>query len=377
MKRPAPRAPEIRTAYDRYTLVSGIRNATVALILVIVLMPIGYVLDYFVYPNKAEYFFLLRLCTSAIAGLVLVGLRQPGWSDRQYRLLCAGWWLVPSVFISLMIADTEGLASTYYAGLNLVMLAVSSVIQATMLESIVAISVITTLYLLACLRGASPFDLRLFVNNGYFMFCTAAIVLTGNFYFNRLRLREFSLRWELDENRRQLEDSNRKLTELDHLKSRFFANVSHELRTPLTLLLAPLETIIRRHGRAFDEPTRHLLHTMQSNGMRLLRLINDLLDLFRLDSGVMQVRREAIDIAELLRGLASAARQLADDKRLRLETHVSPEVGTVMADRDKLEKILLNLQLNALKFSPAGGRVELRARREGEELVLQVTDTGV
>src|SRR5207247_8836128 len=71
------------------------------------------------------------------------------------------------------------------------------------------------------------------------------------------------------------------------------------------------------------------------------------------------------------------ARQLADDKRLRLETHVSPEVGTVMADRDKLEKILLNLQFNALKFTPTGGRVELRARREGEELVLQVTDTGV
>ena len=104
---------------------------------------------------------------------------------------------------------------------------------------------------------------------------------------------------------------------------------------------------------------------MHANGMRLLKLINDLLDLVRLESGRLEIKREPLDIAEFIKGLASAARQVAEDKRLRLETFVAPELGTVLADRDRLEKIVLNLIFNALKFTPAGGRVELRAEKQG------------
>src|SRR6185503_3469671 len=134
------------------------------------------------------------------------------------------------------------------------------------------------------------------------------------------RLREFSLRWELDRNRLQLEESNQKLKQLDETKSRFFANISHELRTPLTLLLAPLETLLNRFKSAFDEETRNLLVTMHSNGMRLLKLINDLLDLVRLESGVLVVKREPLDVGDFIKGLASSARQMANDKRIALET---------------------------------------------------------
>src|SRR5262249_10329885 len=120
-----------------------------------------------------------------------------------------------------------------------------------------------------------------------------------------------------------------------------------------------------------------LLATMHSNGMRLLKLINDLLDLVRLESGRMEVKSEPLEVTEFVKGLASAARQVADDKRLRLETFVDPSLGAVAADRDKLEKIVLNLVFNALKFTPSGGRVELRAEKQGEEFVLIVADTGM
>src|SRR5258708_15032277 len=116
---------------------------------------------------------------------------------------------------------------------------------------------------------------------------------------------------------------------------------------------------------------------MQSNGMRLHKLINALRARVRLESGVMQVRREPLAVSEFIKALASAARQMAEDKRLRLETHVDPAIGTILADRDKLEKIILNLQFNALKFTPAGGRVELRAEKQGEEVVFSVQDTGM
>ena len=116
---------------------------------------------------------------------------------------------------------------------------------------------------------------------------------------------------------------------------------------------------------------------MHANGMRLLKLINDLLDLVRLESGRMEVKHEPLEVAEFVKGLASAARQVADDKRIKLETFVDPALGAVLADRDKLEKIVLNLMFNALKFTPAGGRVALRAEKQGEEFVLIVSDTGM
>src|SRR5436305_10558553 len=226
------------------------------------------------------------------------------------------------------------------------------------------------MYLAACFLQPS-FVLKDFVNNFYFTFCTAGIVVTGKYFYNKLRFREFTLRFELDRNKQMLEESNNKLREMDEVKSRFFANISHELRTPLTLLLAPLETLLNRFKSSFDEESRNLLVTMHSNGMRLLKLINDLLDLVRLESGVMVVKREPLDLAEFIKGLASAARQMADDKRIRLETWVAPEIGSVQLDRDKLEKIVLNIQFNALKFTPAGGRIDVRAEKQRQELAIR------
>ena len=382
MNSSAQHSPAIRQAYAAYTQQDSVRNSKVACMLVIVLMPIGYFMDHFVFPEKETYLFGLRLMTSGVAALVLIGLRQPGLVPWQYRLLCPGWYIVPAFFICWMIRKTGGAASSYYAGLNLVILAASSVIQATLIESLAAVTIIVSLYLLACfagvpVRGWDVLVWRTFTNNIVFILYTCSIVITGNFFYNRLRFREFCLRYELDENRRKLEENHRKLVQLGEDKNRFFANVSHELRTPLTLLLAPLEHLIQRFSHSLDPETRSLLVTMQANGMRLLKLINDLLDLVRLDSGVMHVKREPVDIAAFLRGLASAARQMAQDKRILLTSKIDEEVGTVLVDRDKLEKIILNLQFNALKFTPAGGRVELRGERQGDDLVLHVTDTGM
>jgi len=284
---------------------------------------------------------------------------------------------MPTFFIAWMIQATDGSTSLYYAGMNLVLLVVGFVLNWTLRESLIATLAVVVLYLAACFLHGPIEKGGAFANNLYFLVLTGIIVVTGSHYHTRLRLREFILRFQLDENRAELEASNKKLKEMDEVKSRFFANISHELRTPLTLLLAPLETMLNRFKSTFDEETRGLLVTMHSNGMRLLKLINDLLDLVRLESGVLVVRREPLDINDFMKGLASAARQMATDKRIALETHVDPALGMIMGDRDKLEKIILNLQFNALKFTPAGGRVELRAEKMGEEMVLTVKDTGM
>jgi signal transduction histidine kinase len=372
--------PEFRAAFLANEREERLKTGKVGSILVLLLMPAGIVLDYFVYPRNLALFLAWRLACSVLAGL-LCFLHTIPIGQKHYKTLGLLIALLPAAFMAGMIYVEGGNphypVSPYYAGLNLVLLAASVIVHWSTIESLLAVGGVVLMYVAASLPKAQMGDLPLIFNSYYFLVLTGVLVVTGNHVFNRLRKSEFELRYELDQNKKTLEESNQKLKELDQIKSRFFANISHELRTPLTLLLSPLEMLLQRFNRSLDEETRSMLVTMHSNGMRLLKLINDLLDLVRLESGRMEVRREPLEVAEFVKGLASAARQVANDKRLRLETYVDPALGTVLADRDKLEKVVLNLVFNALKFTPAGGRVELRAERLGEEMTLMVADTGM
>src|SRR6266436_2523369 len=365
--------PEIQRAFAEYDRQDSITNSKVGCLLAIALMPLGsFSMDYFVYRQHLWEFFQLRVVSSLLTVIVLAMLMSR-WGQKYYRVLRMAWYWIPMVFIACLIYAAKDPNSYYYAGFNLVLLTVGVVLPWTYRE-ILATSLLIICAYVAISLGKGWAN-AILANNLFFLGCTALIVVTGSYFHSRLRFREFALRFELERNRKIIEENNRKLVELDQVKSRFFANISHELRTPLTLLIDPLETLLRRFG--VDAETKEVLNTMHSNGMRLLKLINDLLDLVRLESGRMEVKHERLEVAEFVKGLASSARQVAQDKRLRLDTFVDPELGAVLGDRDKLEKIVLNLLFNALKFTPAGGRVELRAEKQGAEFVLTVSDTGM
>jgi len=376
-KTSASYSADVQRAYSAWDRSEAIYNFKVACVIGITLMPAGALIDHFVYRDYLVPFFKLRLLSVVLIALFLVLLRTP-FAGANYRALGVALGMLPSSFISVMIyMSPDGSSSPYYAGLNLVLLVFAFVMHWTFRETVIAVVLVILTYLAACFAHGPIQDPGTFINNTYFLVLTGIIVVTGRFFHSQARFREFALRYELDRNKQQLEESNKKLVELDQVKNRFFANISHELRTPLTLLIAPLENMMHRFGRALDEETRGTLQTMHSNGMRLLKLINDLLDLVRLESGVMQVKHEPLEIVEFVKGLASAARQVAEDKRVKFETYVDPQLGTVLADRDKLEKIVLNLTFNALKFTPAGGRVDLRAEKAGDQVVITVADTGM
>jgi signal transduction histidine kinase len=381
-KDPPAASQELKTAFLNYEREVRIQNYKVACILALVFMPAGVVLDFLVYPSHVVEFFSLRLVCSALL-FGIWWLVQTPLGAIYYPFLGQAVAALPSAFISLMIYHTEGQASPYYAGLNLVLVGAAIILRWSLRDSLLVVIITLAAYSIACflhhrLKIADPGGgLTAFYSNLYFLFVTGFFVVVGSHFYNRIRFREFALRHELDINKRQLEESNQKLKELDQIKGRFFANISHELRTPLTLMISPLETIIARYSRSLDQDAVSLLRTMHSNGLRLLKLINDLLDLVRLDSGVMEAKREPVALEPFLQGMAGAARQVAEDKHIDLVVTVAPDVGVVMVDRDKMEKIVLNLQFNALKFTPTGGRVELRVGKEGEELVLRVSDTGI
>ncbi|HWG75844.1 MAG TPA: ATP-binding protein [Steroidobacteraceae bacterium] len=163
------------------------------------------------------------------------------------------------------------------------------------------------------------------------------------------------------------------LAELDRAKTAFFSNVSHEFRTPLTLMLGPIEQASRHpHTPA---PVRAQLELAHRNALRLLKLVNSLLDFARLEAGRMQASYEPTDLAVLTRELASTFQSAMDQAGLTFNIECAEVGEPVHVDREMWEKIVLNLLSNAFKFTLRGS-VTVRLRREARSALLQVVDTG-
>ncbi len=167
------------------------------------------------------------------------------------------------------------------------------------------------------------------------------------------------------------------LAELDRAKTTFFSNVSHEFRTPLTLMLGPLEDLLNQPDGAQLGEHRQLLRIAQRNGVRLLKLVNTLLDFSRIEAGRMQATYEPLQLHTYTAELASAFRSAMEKAGLRLIVDAAPLAQPVFVDRDMWEKVILNLLSNAFKFTFEGEiRVETRTSIGGDHAEITVRDTG-
>ncbi|MFY0565674.1 ATP-binding protein [Archangium lansingense] len=162
------------------------------------------------------------------------------------------------------------------------------------------------------------------------------------------------------------------LAEIDRAKTAFFSNVSHEFRTPLTLMLGPTEDALASPAQAL---TGGNLETVHRNALRLLKLVNSLLDFARIEAGRIQASYVPVDLAELTTGLASAFRSAMDRAGLSFEVSCPPLPEQIYVDQDMWEKIVLNLLSNALKFTFEGS-VHVSQRWLGDRVELRVIDTG-
>ncbi|QXD16272.1 response regulator [Rhodocaloribacter litoris] len=179
---------------------------------------------------------------------------------------------------------------------------------------------------------------------------------------------------EVARQRDQLERQAVRLAELDRLKSRFFANVTHEFRTPLTLTLGPLEDLL--DGDTLRDEDAEQVRLSLRNARRLLRLINQILDVSRLEAGRMRLQAREGDLAAYVYELAQAFLPLAERKGVALLVDVPPEPVLVYFDHDQLEKVIGNLLSNAFKFTPEGGTVRVTVNADAEAAEVQVSDTG-
>ena len=182
---------------------------------------------------------------------------------------------------------------------------------------------------------------------------------------------------DLEAARAELEAKSRQIEEVDRLKNAFIANMSHEIRTPLNSVLALTQLLREGVAGPLTVDQRKYLQVIERNGHGLLHLINDVLDLSRIEAGHLEMDTEDLDLAPHVELVVEALAPLAAGKNLDLIVNLPPELPAARGDPDRFRQILTNLIGNAIKFTESGGQVMIGAEAHPETIVVVVTDTGV
>jgi signal transduction histidine kinase/CheY-like chemotaxis protein len=176
---------------------------------------------------------------------------------------------------------------------------------------------------------------------------------------------------------RELEEKTRELEIAGRHKSEFLASMSHELRTPLNAVIGFSDVLLERMFGELNERQEEYVLDIRNSGRHLLELINEILDLSKIEAGRMELELGAVSLPALLDHGVAMVRERAVQHGIALELDVAPEVGTVRADEVKLKQVVVNLITNAVKFTPDGGSVSVRAEARGAEAIVSVRDTGI
>jgi signal transduction histidine kinase len=176
---------------------------------------------------------------------------------------------------------------------------------------------------------------------------------------------------------REIADKSRQLGIANQHKSEFLASMSHELRTPLNAIIGFSEVLLERLFGELNDKQDDYLKDIHSSGKHLLSLINDILDLSKIEAGRMDLETSTFNVELALSNALTLVRERAQRHGIALTQEVDPALGEIVADERKFKQILLNLLSNAVKFTPDGGRIDVSARRDQDQAVIAVRDTGV
>ncbi len=369
---------ELLKSFREYESGIAYDNARRTAVFSAVFMLLASSLDWVIIRDKALDFFYIRVVCAMLVGVIFFALGRNR-NPQRVKILAQGITLLPLISICLMIAVTKDGESPYHEGLNLILVGLSLLLRWSFLNTLGMILSTLICYAMAVLISPVRPKFEILFGNCFFLAVTSVFVLAGSYYYERLRFSEFCLRMEVEKSRELLESQNRQLSELDEAKTRFFANISHELRTPLTIMLGITERLRSVLGRQLaEEPIiQEMTMMLEQNGLRLLKLIDDLLDLVRFDTGHADINRQPTLIVAHIDGLLRSLRHLAEQDRVALIWDCQVDSSTVLLDRDKFDKIILNLVINAIKFTPSSGTIEVKVTVVRNALRMTVEDTGV
>ena len=365
---------EIKSAYAEYDRRNSIANAKVGCILASILMPAGsFTMDFFMYRDLFWPFFQLRMASSLLT-LGVLALLMSRWAESHYRLLRMAWYWIPMIFIACLIYEAEDQFSPYYAGFNLVIVAVGVVLPWTYFE------IFSTSFLLMlgyiCISVISGWGMNKYLaNNLFFLGCTTTIVTTGSYLYGKLRYREFSARFELNRSRVALEENNvkldsqnkeladtiQKLTEAESQLvqsekmaslGRMSAGIIHEINNPLNFATTSLFTLRKKARHVTPDQQADYEDTLKDVEDGVARVRNIVSDL-RMFTHPSSDDQDHVDASEVV---ASALRFLSNElkEKVVIEQRLLNH-QTVHANKNKLIHVFVNLiqnSLDALRSKP-------------------------
>jgi len=358
--------------FKQYLADLNFKRMQIVLFCAIFLYPSFWILDLFVVPQFAALFLKIRIIGTLIFLISFCIFILP-WTHKFAKKILN--WIIYTNFlagyigIALMIRYYRGYASPYYAGLSLVVLFFSISIIAPPIYYTVLNLLVLSMYLVPALLFDTISDIPVFISNMFFLVSTlfiASLYCSYN-YFQQKKV--FNLTYTT-------ERQNEELKKLDQFKSRFFDNITHELRTPLTLIATPLEMLLAKK-EALPQDVSKQIDIMHANSLRLLKLINSVLDLHKIEAGKMTLNCEKGDLAKFIKYLKHSFDSAAEHKRLAIEFQQEENLPEFAFDKDKIENIFVNLVFNALKFTPAGGKIKVNIGSRDNYAYFCVEDTGI
>ena len=305
-------------------------------------------LDWLIFPRYFLPFLALRLAMSAVLAWVL-SIASNRWPQLGSWTVCL---TLAAGMVTMIFADVP--TSPYFAGLILLFCGMGVLLPLSASEAAGICGIVFSAFLASAWFESEEFSWVEFRTNCFFLISAVGMSVSSCGFLDRLRMKDYL-------QRREIEAARDELRQLDEAKSRFSANVHHELRTPLTLMLAPLDAMLDGDFGEVPAMQRGYLETMHKNALRLLKLINNLLDFAKIESRQVELHRQPLEVARVIGDIVESARPMAERKGVELVAACADGLPFVNADPDALEKILVNLVGNALKFTDAGGRITVAA----------------
>ncbi len=372
---PVPDA-DLEMRWGSWLLQRNRRGFRSALWIALVLFPLFGIVDWLIAPRAWLWLLWSTRAFVLLLTLAMFLVVDTKLFDKRPDAITAPFMIVASFAISLMTIFVGGLASPYYAGLSLVIVAtgllyVWPVKVVVFTHATIILSFVVSNSLLN--PGA---DLVTAVSNQFFLVSTAIIVGTGQTLAYRFHRAQIESRLIIERTKKNLEIAHDRLKKLDRFKSEFFANITHELKTPLTMMLAPLELMVDGQVGSVSEAQRSTLVSIEKSGVRLLRLIGDLLDLSKLEDSHLRLRVEQHDLVSHLGGLIGQAQPLALRKSIGLRLSSELATAKLFYDFERMERVFVNLLSNATKFTGPGGSVSVTLSDEGSAVRVDVADDG-
>lgn len=365
---PPEETSEVLKAFDQEERVKTRKDTQIAAAAVAVMFPLFSFLDAAMYPDLGREFLLIRLAVVAVS-LALIGILRSPVGERFPRFLGMIEYILGAGSIALMLHLADGYASPYYAGIILVLIGFLFILPLSVTRTAVICAAVYAVYVIPILAEGTIENVAIMVNNNFFLLATMVLVVFSSYLATEMRRKEFTSRYHLAH-------ANEELTKLDILKSQFFANISHEIRTPLTSIMAPIQSLYSGDVGAMTPSQRELVGQVYRNSIRLLDLVNQMLDFAKFDAKKMQLRLKRINLESIVREHVTLFQEVAVRKNLTLGYQVTGAIPFVYLDVDKVERILSNLIRNAIKFTEKGSIVVELSRQENN-IVIKVRDTGI